>query len=93
MSDMVHLKALVHGRVQGVYYRTFVSNAARALSITGFVRNTHDGDVELEAEGERENIEELLRKLRVGPPDAIVEKIDTNWSAYQGLYKSFDVRY
>jgi len=93
MSDLVHLKAVVHGKVQGVYYRAFVSHAAKALSIKGFVRNTRSGEVELEAEGDRINIDELLRQLYIGPPEAMVKKIDTTWSAFQGLYKSFEVRY
>ena len=93
MSDLVHLRALVHGKVQGVYYRAFTSRAARSLSIKGFVRNTRSGDVELEAEGERDDINELLRQLEAGPPEAEVDNIDTKWSEYGCLYKSFDVRY
>jgi acylphosphatase len=93
MSDLVHLKAQVHGKVQGVYYRAFASRAARSLSIRGFVRNTRNGDVELEAEGERADIEKLLQQLKTGPPEAEVANIDTVWSGYNGLYKSFDVRY
>jgi acylphosphatase len=93
MADLVHLRALVHGKVQGVYYRAFTSRAARSLSIKGFVRNTRTGDVELEAEGERADIDELLRQLKAGPPEAEVENIDMEWSEYSGLYKNFDVRY
>lgn len=93
MSDLVHLKALVHGKVQGVYYRAFTFRAAKLLSIKGFVRNNPDGNVEFEAEGEKANIEELLRQLKKGPPEAVVEKIDIVWTSYKGLYKSFDVRY
>lgn len=93
MSDLVHLRAVVHGRVQGVYYRAFTARAAKALNLKGFVRNTPGGDVELEAEGERADIEQFLRQLKTGPPSAVVEKIDTVWSACQDLYRSFDVRY
>lgn len=93
MSDLVHIRALVHGRVQGVYYRAFTARVAKALSLKGFVRNRQDGNVELEAEGERADIEELLRQLKSGPPSAVVKKIDTDWSAYQNIYRSFDVRY
>jgi len=93
MSNLIHIRAVVHGRVQGVYYRAFTSRAARTLSIKGFVRNTRSGDVELEAEGERADIEELLRQLKTGPPEAEVDKIDTAWSDYSGMFKSFDVRY
>ena len=93
MSDLAYLKVIVHGRVQGVYFRAFVSQAAKALSLRGFVRNTRGGDVELEAEGDRANIEELLSQLYIGPPKAIIKKMDITWSDYQGLYTSFDVRY
>jgi acylphosphatase len=93
MSDMVHLNALVHGRVQGVYYRAFTSRLAKSLSLKGSVRNTAAGDVEVEAEGPKDKVEELLRQLKKGPPDAIIEKIDMKWSAYTGKYTSFDVRY
>lgn len=93
MSDLVHLKALVQGKVQGVYYRAFTARAAKSLDIKGFVRNTDSGDVELEVEGERANIEKLIKQLNSGPPGAIVKKIDTVWAPYRGLYSSFDVRY
>jgi len=90
---MVHLNALVHGRVQGVYYRAFTSRLAKSLSLKGYVRNTAAGNVEVVAEGPKDMIEELLRQLKIGPEDAIIEKIDTKWSDYTGKYTSFDVRY
>jgi acylphosphatase len=93
MSDIVHLNALVHGRVQGVYYRAFASRLAKSLSVKGYVRNTSAGDVEVEAEGPKDKIEELLRQLKIGPQDAIIEKIDMKWSDPTGKYTSFDVRY
>lgn len=93
MPDLAHIKALVHGRVQGVYYRAFTSRIAKSLSLKGYVRNVTGGDVELEAEGEKDVLEELLRHLKTGPAGASVEKIDVKWSEYLGLYKAFDVRY
>jgi len=93
MSDIVHVNALVHGRVQGVYYRAFSSRLAKSLSLKGYVRNTRAGDVEIEVEGVREKVEELLRQLKIGPTDAIIEKIDLKWSDPTGKYTSFDVRY
>ncbi len=93
MSDIVHVNALVHGRVQGVYYRAFSSRLAKSLSLKGYVRNTRAGDVEIEVEGVREKVEELLRQLKTGPTDAIIEKIDLKWSDPTGKYTSFDVRY
>ncbi|MCX5996752.1 MAG: acylphosphatase [Chloroflexi bacterium] len=93
MLELAHIKALVHGKVQGVYYRAFASRAAKSLSLKGYVRNVSNGDVELETEGPKEMLEELLRRLKAGPDGAIVEKIDVTWSEGTGKYSAFDVRY
>ena len=94
MADLIHLSATVEGKVQGVYYRAFTAHVAKSLGIKGYVRNvTRTGDVELEAEGEKKDLEEMLRQLKIGPPEAMVEEIDTEWSPYTGKYNSFDVRY
>jgi len=94
MPDLVHLNALVHGKVQGVYYRAFTAHAAKSLSIKGYVKNiSRTGDVEIIAEGEKLKLEEMLHQLKEGPPEALVENIETTWSAYTGQYTNFDVRY
>ena len=93
MPELVHFKALVHGRVQGIYYRAFALRAAKSLSIKGYVRNVSNGDVEAEAEGEKGLLEELLRRLKEGPDGAEVVKIDVTWAEYTGKYNAFDVRY
>jgi acylphosphatase len=94
MPELAHLSALVHGRVQGVYYRAFTSRVARSLQLKGYVRNIHStGDVEVDVEGERARLEDLIEKLKQGPPDAAVTKIDIKWSDYTGQFSSFDVRY
>ena len=93
MPELAHLKATVHGKVQGVYYRAFVSRAARSLSLKGYVRNIAGGGVEVEAEGEKGLLEELLRLLQKGPDGAEVKKIDLSWPDYLGKYSAFDVRY
>ncbi|MCX6001696.1 MAG: acylphosphatase [Chloroflexi bacterium] len=93
MPELAHIKALVHGKVQGVYYRAFASRAAKSLFLKGYVRNVNNGDVELEAEGPKEMLEELQRRLKAGPDGAIVEKIDVTWSEGTGKYSAFDVRY
>jgi len=94
MADLVHLKAIVHGRVQGVYYRAFTSRVAKSLGLKGYVKNlVKSGDVEIEAEGDRANLEEFIRQLEIGPPEALIEKIDTVWSDYVGQYSGFDVRF
>jgi acylphosphatase len=88
------LCATVTGKVQGVFFRDFVSRQAVALGLTGYVRNLPDGNkVELRAEGERTRLEKLLEYLRVGPPRARVDKVAASWQLYRGDYMGFEVRY
>ena len=93
-SDLASVQATVYGYVQGVFFRAFVSRRAGELGLTGYVRNLHDREaVEVLAEGERKQLEELISHLKVGPPAARVERVVTNWSEYTGSYSSFSVRY
>lgn len=79
--------------VQGVNFRAFVLRHARALGLTGYVRNLREPAVEVVAEGERQALERLLRGLEVGPRGARVERVDVNWSEYSGAYSRFEVRF
>jgi acylphosphatase len=49
--------------------------------------------VEVRAEGERKRLEELIGYLKVGPPGAVVEKLEISWSQYSGSYSHFGTRY
>ena len=93
MSDAASLKATVYGRVQGVFFRAFVAEWAIKLGLAGYVRNLPGGAVEVQAEGERKRLEELVDYLRLGPPAARVEKVMTSWSEYTGNYSGFNVSY
>jgi len=94
MSELVSLKAIVYGRVQGVFFRDFVNRQASELGITGYVRNLHVGNaVEVVAEGARGQLDKLIGHLKIGPSGARVERVVTDWSEYTGSYSSFGVRY
>jgi acylphosphatase len=67
----------VDGRVQGVGFRWYVRDQARALALAGWVRNEPDGAVVLVVAGEAATLETLERHLRVGPPDSTVTGIVT----------------
>jgi acylphosphatase len=85
------LRALVHGRVQGVGFRAFVQRRAAELGLKGYARNLSDGiSVEVVAEGPRPALEALLASLRLGPPGAYVERVDSSWTTRPGAYSSFD---
>ncbi len=88
----MRLDATVMGRVQGVGFRFFVVREAMALELAGWVANTPDGSVRCVAEGPRGDLEALLRRLREGPPAAIVERVSTAWMPATGTLGSFGVR-
>ena len=94
ITDTAHLSATVYGRVQGVYFRYFVRNIARKLGLKGYVRNLASGDaVEVQAEGEKLQLNKLLEQLKVGPPGAWVKGVEIDWSDYSGQFTDFSVRY
>jgi acylphosphatase len=93
MDELASLQAIVYGYVQGVFFRAFVSMRARALGLTGYVRNLPEGTVEVNAEGERNKLEKLISYLEIGPPGARVEKVVTNWSKHTGSYFDFNIRH
>ena len=74
MSVIRHI--VVRGHVQGVGYRAFVEQEARALGLEGWVRNCRDGTVEALFAGEAEIIETMIAICRRGPYAARVDQID-----------------
>jgi len=94
MTDLASVQAVVYGLVQGVFFRDFVHRRATQLGLTGYVRNLPSGEaLEVHAEGERKRLEELISYLKIGPPGAQVEKVETSWSEYTGSYSHFSIRY
>ena len=69
---------LVRGRVQGVGFRWFVEREAHMLGIAGWVRNNHDGSVEVLAQGTRDQLAGLHSRLREGPRAARVDAVEVS---------------
>jgi acylphosphatase len=67
---------IVRGRVQGVGFRWFVEREAHILGIAGWVRNNHDGSVEVLAQGTRDQLSGLHSRLREGPRAARVDAVE-----------------
>ncbi len=84
MAERVRARIWVDGCVQGVAFRASTVDEAQRLGVAGFVRNLHDGSVEVEVEGERALVEALVRWCRRGPPAARVDQIEVEWLAVQG---------
>ena len=90
-SDLVRVRVLAGGRVQGVAYRFYAEKYAGTLGITGWARNLPDGRVEVVAEGSGENIEAFLERLREGPRLARVDSFDVRCEASTGEFRDFQV--
>jgi len=94
MADLASVRLVVYGRVQGVFFRAFALEEAAKLGLSGYARNLPGGEaVEVQAEGEREQLEKLIASLKMGPPAARVEKVVAHWSKYTGNYSNFSMRY
>jgi len=94
MSELAYLEIKVYGHVKGVYYRAFTSQLAKSLGLRGYVRNLPQmSAVEINAEGPKEKLEELVRQLEVGPPESVVDHMDVEWSAFTGQFSNFEIRY
>ena len=94
MAELVHLSARIYGRVQGVYFRYFARDVARTLGIRGYTRNLPGGNaVEVQAEGDKQQLEKLIEQIKIGPPGARVERVEINWSDHSGQFTDFSIRY
>ncbi|NIR50071.1 acylphosphatase [candidate division KSB1 bacterium] len=89
----VCVKLTVKGRVQGVGFRWFVQKTANKVNVNGYVKNLFNGDVEIEAEGARGRVEELIKEVKAGPRFAHVTDVFVEWKEYEGKYDSFDVKF
>ena len=67
---------LISGHVQGVFFRANTCQQARALGLTGWVRNLPDGRVESVFEGNEKQAEEMLAWCNTGTPPARVDRVD-----------------
>ncbi len=88
---MVRRHVVVHGQVQGVFFRDTASRLARRHGVAGWVRNNPDGTVEAVFEGEGEAVERLVEFCHEGPRGAQVESIDVFDEEAEGL-SGFSVR-
>jgi acylphosphatase len=89
---MIARRIRVTGRVQGVFFRAWTRDEARSIGVSGWVRNCPDGAVEAHVEGEQASVDELLRRMRHGPPHARVFDLNVEDAEPSGL-GTFEVRH
>jgi len=85
------LKAKVHGKVQGVWFRKYTLDCANRVGIVGTVKNLSDGTVLVHAIGQ--NLEEFKKYLKIGSPDSDVNKIDFSWGTSKMEFSEFKIEY
>ena len=85
------VQLFVRGRVQGVYFRASAQREAKRLGVTGWVKNRPDGAVEIFAEGEEEELKELIGWANRGPTAARVERVDVRWRSFVGDHFDFRI--
>jgi acylphosphatase len=90
-SSKVRKRAIVHGRVQGVFFRDTTRRRAQSRGVAGWACNRSDGAVEAVFEGEPEAVESILSFLREGPRGAEVEDVEVIDEQPEGL-SGFEIR-
>jgi len=83
------LHLVIHGRVQGVFFRDSMRREAQRLGIAGWVRNRSDGTVESAVQGESADVDAIVRWARRGPDRAQVERVEIE--PHDGSYSNFEV--
>lgn len=84
MEDVVRRRVVVHGLVQGVWFRDSCRYESEAGGVRGWVRNNRDGTVEAAFEGAPDAVERVVDWCRVGPPRAVVTHVDVREEAPRG---------
>lgn len=83
---------IVNGLVQGVGFRYFVYRNANELELTGYVQNLFSGEVLTVVEGDKSLIEELIKKIKVGPMHASVKNCVVDWKEPKNEFEHFEIR-
>lgn len=83
------LRLVIHGRVQGVFFRDSMRREAQNLGVAGWVRNNNNGTVEAAVQGEPAAVDAIVRWAHRGPQHARVERVDI--APDNGSYTGFEV--
>ncbi|MFC2085394.1 acylphosphatase [Bacteroidota bacterium] len=89
----VRAEILLKGLVQGVGFRWFVLKKAGSYSLKGYVKNLYTGEVLIVAEGQKYEIEDFFREVKIGPQFSSVNNASINWLEYKNEFKGFEVKY
>ena len=85
LALVIRRRVVVHGHVQGVFFRETVRRRAGSAGVSGSIRNLPDGTVEAVFEGEHEAVERLVEFCREGPRGARVDRVEVEAEEPEGL--------
>ena len=91
MKSSVHV--IISGRVQGVWFRASNKNKAEQLGITGWVRNTSEGDVEAVFVGDKDILDEMIKWCNQGPAHAKVNNVKVENIRSTNDFETFTIKY
>jgi acylphosphatase len=91
MSEVVRRRVVVHGYVQGVFFRDTTRREAQRRGVAGWVTNRPDGAVEAVFEGDPDAVSAMVEFCSSGPRGADVERVETSEEQPEGL-SGFDIR-
>lgn len=90
IKELLELRAIIKGNVQGVGFRATTKLYAEQLKLVGFVRNLPDGNVEMCAQGDKQTLEKLVKKLRL-EFEGYIHSFDANYSEATQHYPHFTI--
>lgn len=84
-------KLVVHGTVQGVFFRQFIKENADKLGLKGYVRNMDDKSVEVIIEGDKEQIGKIIEIIKKGPEHSMIRDVLAEEKKWSGEFKDFKI--
>jgi acylphosphatase len=90
-SDRIARHVVVHGYVQGVFFRDTCRREANAAGVSGWVQNRYDGTVEAHFEGPEQAVDSMVKWAHEGPRNAVVERVEVSPAEPTGS-SGFEVR-
>jgi acylphosphatase len=86
------LHCVVQGKVQGVFFRSWTYDHAKALGIVGWVRNLADGKIEILAQGPDDKLDSFKALLATGSPMSRIVRVETEWLDDDETYSDFSIK-
>ena len=91
MSSLARVN--VSGIVQGVGFRYFIIKNAESLGLKGYTKNLFSGEVLTVVEGNTASIEDLFKRIKIGPSHASVKNCRIEWGKSKNEFTHFEIRY